>query len=133
MAPIKQAQFRNRQQGISLVGLIFVLAVLGMVGVLGMKVVPTFVEYRAILNGIKLAKLNATTPREIQAAFDTNASVTYITTLTGKDLIIGAENGQLEVSFAYEKRIPLVGIASLLLEYSGSTAKNKAPAVKAVE
>ncbi|MDC8758437.1 DUF4845 domain-containing protein [Janthinobacterium fluminis] len=114
---------RGRQGGISLVGLIVVLAIVGFVGVLGLKIVPTYVEYRAISNGIKLAKAGGNTVREIQAAFDKNASATYIETITGKDLVIGAENGEIQVSFAYEKKIPLVGPASLLIDYSGSTAQ----------
>ncbi len=124
----RTAARRKTQQGISLVGLIFVLAILGFLGVLGLKIVPTYVEYRAISNGIKLAKASGSTVREIQAAFDKNASVTYIDTLKGKDLLISAESGEIEVSFAYEKRIPLVGPASLLIDYSGSTARGGAPA-----
>jgi hypothetical protein len=30
----------------------------------------------------------------------------------------------VEVSFAYQKKIPLVGPASLLIDYEGSTARN---------
>ncbi|MET3129770.1 type II secretory pathway pseudopilin PulG [Oxalobacteraceae bacterium GrIS 1.11] len=122
----------NKQQGLTLVSLIFLLAMLGMVGVTLMKVVPSFMEYRAILNGIKLAKAKGGTAREMQAAFDSNAGATYIDSISGKDLIIGAENGQLEISFAYDKKIPLVGFASLLLEYAGTTSKG-APATKPAE
>jgi hypothetical protein len=43
--------------------------------------------------------------------------------LTGKDLDISSVNGEVEVSFAYDKKIPLVGPASLLIEYQGSTAR----------
>jgi type II secretory pathway pseudopilin PulG len=123
----------HKQQGISLVGLIFVLAILGFVGVLGLKIVPTYIEYRAISNGIKQAKAAGTTVRAIQDAFNQNASVTYIESISGKDLIIGAENGEIEVSFAYEKRIPLMGPASLVLDYTGTTAKGGVPAVKPAE
>ncbi|MFA9218650.1 MAG: DUF4845 domain-containing protein [Sphingomonadaceae bacterium] len=113
----------NKQQGISLVGLIIVLAALGFVGVLAMKIVPTYSEYRAIQNAIVEAKKNGTTVVEIQKSFDANASVSYISSITSRDLVIGKENGEMEISFAYEKKIPLVGPASLLLEYQGSTAK----------
>ncbi|HAT31829.1 MAG TPA: DUF4845 domain-containing protein [Janthinobacterium sp.] len=122
--------YGKKQGGVSLSGLIMLLVVLGVISIIGLKVVPTYVEYRAILNGIKLAKAAGTTPREIQKAFDTNASVTYIETIHGKDLNIAVDDGELQVSFAYEKKIPLVGFASLVLDYAGSTAKGGAPAVK---
>jgi hypothetical protein len=121
----------HRQQGISLTGLIFTLAVLGLVVLLGLKIVPTFVEYRAVLGAIKVAKAAGGPPRQMRDAFDKTASVTYIDAIRGKDLTIVAENGETEVSFAYDKKIPLVGPASLLLEYAGSTGG--APAGKAAE
>lgn len=116
------------QQGLSLVGLMFLLAILGFFGVLGLKVVPTFIEYRAVSNAVKAAKAAGSTVLEIRTAFDKNASVNYIDSITGKDLLIDKDNGELEVSFAYQKKIPLVGPASLVLDYVGSTAKGGAPA-----
>ncbi|MGV7209722.1 hypothetical protein ACLB1G_17905 [Oxalobacteraceae bacterium A2-2] len=43
-------------------------------------------------------------------------------------IVFSKDNGVTEVSFAYKKKIPLAGPASLLLEYSGSTAQE--PQVK---
>jgi len=121
----------KRQAGISPIGLIFVIAVLGCVALLGLKIVPTYTEYRAIQNAIVSAKqAGGTNVAEIQKSFDAAATVNYISSISGRDLIIGKENGEMEVSFAYEKKIPLVGFASLLLEYSGTTAKNGVVAAK---
>ncbi|GJI94966.1 DUF4845 domain-containing protein [Duganella vulcania] len=117
----------KRQDGISLVGLIIVLAALGFVGVLALKIVPTYTEYRAIQNAIVTAKATGGTVLEMQKSFDANATTGYISSITSRDLLIGKENGEVEISFAYEKKIPLVGPASLLLEYQGTTAKNGMP------
>lgn len=117
---------RSRQRGVSLSGLVFILAALGLVAVLGMKVAPTVIEYRAISNAVASAKAAGTSAREIRAAFDKSASVNYIESVSGKDLLIDKDNGELEVSFAYEKKIALAGPASLLLSYAGSTAKGGA-------
>jgi hypothetical protein len=114
----------KRQKGISVVGLIFVLAALGFIGVLGLKIVPTYTEYRAIQNAIVTAKAAGGSVVEMQKSFDANAIAAYITSISGRDLIIAKENGETEISFAYEKKIPLVGPASLLLEYEGTTAKD---------
>jgi Tfp pilus assembly protein PilE len=114
----------TKQGGISLVGLILVLAVLGFLGVLALKIVPTYTEYRAIQNAIVTAKATGGSVVEMQKSFDANATTGYISSITSRDLIIGKENGETEISFAYEKKIPLVGPASLLLEYQGTTAKS---------
>ena len=117
------ASERQRQGGLSLLGLIFMLASVGFVGILAMKIVPTFIEYRAISTAIVTAKAAGTTLREVPNSFDKSAGVTYIDSITGRDLVVSRENGELEVSFAYQKKIPLVGPASLVLDYSGTTAR----------
>lgn len=116
----------QRQRGISLVGLIFVIAILGFIGVLGMKIVPTYTEYRAILGAIERAKQAGTSVKEIQDSFSKSAEVGYISSITARDLLIERQGGEYEVSFEYEKKIPLFGPASILLEYNGTTAKGGA-------
>jgi type II secretory pathway pseudopilin PulG len=111
----------GREAGISLTGLIVVLAMLGFLAVLAMKVFPAWVEYRSIKNGIVAAKAAGNGSREIQQAFARNAEVNNITAITPKDLVITRDNGQTEVSFAYEKRIALAGNVSLLIDFTGTT------------
>jgi len=122
-----QVKGLKQQAGISLVGLIVVLALLGFIGVLAMKIVPTYSEYRAISSAIVKAKSAGDSAKAVQDSFNRSAEVNYISSITGRDLIISREEGQMEVSFAYDKKIPLFGPASLLLEYSGSTSKNGPP------
>lgn len=114
---------KTRQQGLTLTGLIFVLAIVAVIAVLGMKVVPTAIEYSAIRKAIVSAKAAGTTIPEIRAAFNRQANVGYIDAIAGKDLDIVKVDAETVVSFAYQKKIPLFGPASLLLEYSGTTAK----------
>jgi Tfp pilus assembly protein PilE len=123
-----QVKGLKQQAGISLVGLIVVLAILGFIGVLAMKIVPTYSEYRAISAAIVKAKSAGDTAKAIQDSFNRSAEVNYISSISGRDLIITRENGENEVSFEYDKKIPLFGPASLLLEYSGTTSKNPMPA-----
>lgn len=115
-----------REGGMSLAGFIFLLMILGVIGVLAMKVVPTVSEYFSVKKAIVEAKNRGATPVEIRQAFDRQADVGYITSVSGRDLNIIQQNGGYEVSFAYEKVIPLGGPASLLIEYEGSTANGTA-------
>lgn len=119
-----------KQRGISLFGLILALIFVALVAMLGMKVVPAVIEYRAINKAIIDAKQAGKTEREIRQAFDRRAEVGYIDAIKGYDLEIVKVNDELDVSFAYEKKIPLFGPASLVLDFSGTTAKTptrKAP------
>lgn len=115
-------QFRlSRQRGASIIGLLFIVVVLGLLFVVGLRVTPTFVEYRAIQSAVKKAHASASTVSEIQKAFDRSAAIDDITTLTGKDLEITKVDNDLVVTFAYPKKIPLFGPVSLLIEYAGSS------------
>jgi type II secretory pathway pseudopilin PulG len=121
----------GKEGGFSLSGLIVVLAVLGFLAVMAMKIFPAWIEYRAIKNAIVQAKAAGPGTREIQQAFARNADINDITAITGKDLMIDRDNGQAEVSFAYEKRIPMAGNVSLLIDFSGTTDPSGAVASKA--
>ncbi|RJX31007.1 MAG: DUF4845 domain-containing protein [Oxalobacter sp.] len=114
----------DKQRGVSLFGLIVALIILGFIAVMAMKIVPAVVEYRGILKAIQEAKGSGTTVMEIRQSYDRRAEVGYLESIRGYDLeIVKGEDG-FDVSFAYERKIPLVGPASLLLEFSGTTAKS---------
>ena len=119
-----QNRFLHQQRGVSLSGLIVVLAVLGVIAVTAMKVFPSVLEYRAIKNAIVSAKASGGSVREIQSSFDKNAEINDIDAIRGADLIISKDTGETEIGFAYEKRVPLFGNVSLLIDYSGTTDKS---------
>ncbi len=123
----------QRQQGISLIGLILSLGILAMIAVLGMKVAPTVIEFMSIKKAIVAAQKAGTTVKEIQVSFDKAAEIGYFDAVAGKDLSIVRNGEAMDVSFAYSKKIPLFGPASLLLEYEGTTAKSGAVTKKKLE
>jgi type II secretory pathway pseudopilin PulG len=103
--------------------MLFVVVVLGLLAVVGMRVLPTFVEYRAVQSAIKKAHASANTIPEIQKAFDRSAAIDDITVMTGKDLDIAKVNDDFVISFAYTKKIPLFGPVSLTIDYAGNSSQ----------
>ena len=116
--------FGFKQRGISLVGLIVILAVLGVVGILAAKIAPAYMENASIKKAIEDAKATGGSVAEMQRTFNKAAEVQDITSIKSSDLIISKETGDTEISYAYEKVIPLVGNASLVLAFEGTTAKD---------
>ncbi|NHZ88904.1 DUF4845 domain-containing protein [Massilia sp. CCM 8733] len=110
-----------KQQGVSLVGLIFVLAIIMFLAMFAMKVFPTFLEYRSVKEGVMAAKKTDGTVREIQLAFDKHADINRIDSIKGTDLIITKDTGETQVAFDYTARIPLITNVTLLIDYSGTT------------
>ena len=113
---------RRRQRGLSLFGLLIAAALIIMVAIVAMRVVPSALEFMAIRGAVeKIVTSGATTPRDLQQAFDRFAAVDDITAIRGSDLIIEKLDTGTVVSFAYEKRVPLMGPVSLLIDYHGSS------------
>jgi hypothetical protein len=127
---VRKQNFTNAERGVSLSGLIVVLAVLGVVAVFAMKIVPSYTEYRSIQDAIAKAKATGGSVAEMQRTFDKNAEVGYISAINGRDLEITRNGGEPEISFAYEKRFPLAGNVSLVIDYAGTTDKSGAAAAK---
>ena len=114
----------RRQNGFSLFGLLCTLLVFGLIGVLGVRAGPSVIEYWAVGKAVAAAKAVSKTPAELRASFDKLAAAGYIDSIAGSDLSISGSNDDLQVDFVYQKKIPLAGPASLLIEYKGSTASS---------
>jgi type II secretory pathway pseudopilin PulG len=115
----------HQQKGLSLVSLIVVLAIVGLIAVLAMKLTPTVTEYLSIKKAINSVKAAGGSIPQMRAAFDRQAEVGYIDAISGKDLDIVKNGDDAEISFAYQKTIPLAGPVSLLIDYQGSTNANR--------
>jgi hypothetical protein len=121
------------ESGVSLSGLIVVLVVLGALALVVIKAAPAFIEYRAVKNAIVKAKADAGsgTVREIQQAFDKNAGVNDVSSISGRDLVITRDGGSTEISFAYERQVPLTNSISLTFKFDGTTDPSGSNAAKA--
>jgi hypothetical protein len=119
---------RTRQRGLSLIGLLFLGVVLVFGAMLVMKVFPTATEFLAIKRAVVKARNEGSDPPTIRSAFERSSAIDDITSITARDLqIVRRPNGEYAVSFAYEKRIPLVGPASLVLDYRGEAVPGAGP------
>ena len=109
---------KNRQRGISFIGILFVGGVLAFTGVIAAQVFPTLVEFQAITKAATKAKGGNTVP-EVRSIFDKAAQIDDIKSISGKDLVVSKEGDKTVVAFAYTREIHLAGPAYLLLKYDG--------------
>jgi hypothetical protein len=119
----------RRQRGLSLVGLIFIgLIVVGLLA-LGFKLVPVVIEYIAIERAVQKIKNEGSTVRDIQAAFEKHRTIDDITSITSQDLDITKEGDRIVISYAYQKKIPILDNVSLVIDFSGTTRDRHARAI----
>ena len=109
---------KSRQRGVSFLGILFIGGLLAMAGVIAAQVVPTAMEYQAVLKAANKAR-EGSTAAEVRSLFDKAAAVDNIRSIGGKDLDVTKENDKIVVSFAYEREIHLAGPGYLTLKYQG--------------
>jgi Domain of unknown function (DUF4845) len=118
----KTKTMRMRQQrGMSLIGLMAWAIIIGFIGYVAVRVLPTMNEFFTIQRAVnRVAADSPPTVGEVRKAFDKQKDIEYsITSISGKDLEVTKENDKLVIRFAYDKEIPLVEPVYLLLKYKG--------------
>lgn len=111
----------QRQRGVSLVGLLFVIVVLGIAALVAMKVFPAYLEYQSIEKAVLKARSAGSTIVEVRKSFTASAMIEEISSIDASDLEIIKEESGFVINYAYSRKAPLIGNASLLLDFAGST------------
>jgi hypothetical protein len=109
------------QRGLSLIGLMLWAMVIGFIGYVAVRVLPTVNEYLTIQRAVdRVAAESPPTVGEVRKAFDRQKDIEYsISSISGKDLEVTKENERLVIRFAYDKEVPLVEPVYLLMKYKG--------------
>lgn len=115
----------QRQRGLTLIGFIFVAAMVAALGVVVFRAIPIYNEYftvQKILRNIN-TESNDGTPANIRNQFDLKASADYVYDVKSRDLDITKENGRIVVSVTYSKTMPLFANVSLLFDFEATNRK----------
>lgn len=97
--------------------------VVGFVGYVLVRAVPTVLEFQAIQKAVdNIAANPAPTVAGIRNAFERQKEIEYsIESISGKDLEITKENDKVVIRFAYDKEIELIKPVYLLVKYEGQS------------
>ena len=115
------------QRGVSLGGLMVGGVIFALLALLTMKVLPEWIEYGKIVKVVKATAadsgLKDAPLAQVRASFEKRADIDVIKSVTAQDLKISKGGGELTISFAYTKKIPLFANVSLFFDFEGSSAK----------
>ncbi|MCX7167766.1 MAG: DUF4845 domain-containing protein [Rhodocyclales bacterium] len=115
------------QRGLSLNTLMVGGAVLALASLLVMKVLPPWMEYGNLVKAVKGTAadsgLKDASVKQVREAFGRRADMDDVKSVSPQDIEITKEGGELVISFAYTKKIPLFGNTSLVFDFEGSSAK----------
>jgi hypothetical protein len=117
---------RDRQSGISIIGFMFVVAVVLAMAMIGFRMLPSYIEYFSVEKTLRQTLAGArdgVTLAEIRRDFDLKASADYVESVRGTDVELVKEGNELVLSATWSKTLPLVGNVSILLDFQASASK----------
>ena len=115
---------RSRERGLTLIGLLFWGAVVGVTAVVGMKVFPTVLEYYTVQRVVdRIAAGNPSTVPAVRQEFDKSVQTEYsIQSIRSSDLVVSKDaNDKVVIEFAWDKEVDLFGPVYLLIKYRGKS------------
>jgi len=115
------SSFRQRQRGLSLVGLLFWAIVVSFGALLLIRVYPSVQEFLTTRQAVDRVARSDPRPGsipEIRRAFDKQRQIEYTNSMiSGNDLEIEAVGDGFRVSFAYDKEVEIMDPVFLLIKY----------------
>ena len=119
-------QMRTRQRGLSIIGFLFVAAVVIVIVMVGFRVMPAYIEYYSIQKALEQSLHDAkdlNSAAEIRNAFQRRADAGYIESVSAKDLEIAKTKNEVTASVGWTRKLPMVANASILLEFEASATR----------
>lgn len=119
---------RNKQRGIGFLAILLIGVVLALGAVGAMKIVPAYTEFMTIQKTIMAVAASdgrSGSVSEIRRAFDRRANIDNITAVTAGELEITKDGGDIVISIAYAKKIPLFANVSACIDFSASTVPGR--------
>ena len=116
----------RKQQGVTLVGFIFMAALVAGAGLLIFQAIPIYNEYftlQKILKSIDVGANHDATPADIRNQFGRKSSADYIYDVKPQDLDITKENGRIIISVTYTRIVRIAGNVSLMFDFQANNRK----------
>ena len=119
------AASKRAQRGLSMIGFLFVAAVIVVVAIVGFRMVPSYVEYFTVQSAVEKALRDAREPTlpVVKKSFEKYIAADYIDSVTAADLNVVKEGNVVTASVAWQKQLHMVGNVSLLLDFDVSASR----------
>jgi hypothetical protein len=115
----------RNERGITILGFLFVAAVVIVVALVGFRVTPAYIEYFAVQKALQQAVDD--TPdgnvAEIRRAFDRKTSAGYIESVRPVDVQVTRQSNQITASVSWQRVLPMIANASILLDFDASASR----------
>jgi hypothetical protein len=111
---------RHRQRGITFIGLLFILALVGLPVFAVIKLVPVYLNYMAVSRNMEALRTEFKGTPDlggIRRSLDRHWNIDDVTTLQTKDIEITKDEGVVIVHAAYDDKVSYLGNISLVVSF----------------
>jgi len=112
----------QQQKGFTFIGLVIVLAIIGVITLTVLKIFPVYMEHLAVKTAMeaieKDPELKSMSPGDIRRLFEKKLDVNQVTSVKAKDAKIGRGIGEITFKIEYEVRKDYIGNVDLILSFS---------------
>ena len=119
-------QMRTRERGLSMLGFLFVAAVVVTCAMIGFRVLPAYIEYYSVQKALEKSLAEAkdlNSAAEIRKAFQRHADAGYIDSVSGRDIDVVKSKNEVTASVSWTRKLPMVANVSLLLEFDATATR----------
>lgn len=115
----------NKQRGMTFIGTVLMVAGIVFVAVIGMKMVPAYLEFMSVQKAINNIASNpdfaSMGKKEIYESFSKTAAIDNISSIKANELVITQSDLGPVVIAEYQVVVPLMGNVSVLLDFYAAT------------
>jgi hypothetical protein len=117
----------SQQKGMTGIGWLIVLALIGFFVLLTLKMVPSYLEFYKVVSSLdSIAKESGfETPGEIRNLLERRFDISFVNTITPKDVLIKSAGQFYSVRARYDARVHLFGNVSVVMEFDKQVMAHK--------
>jgi hypothetical protein len=116
-----QCGSRQKQRGATFLGMVTIVAILGLAVYAGIRLVPLYIDNFAVMKALndtaKTLQGTDVSPTAIRKSLDARWTTDYISSVAVSDIEITPVANGLEMRAAYEARAPFIANISLVVDF----------------
>jgi Domain of unknown function (DUF4845) len=117
----------TRQNGMTGIGWLIVLGLIGFFALLTLKMVPSYLEFYKVVATLDsiTEESGFNSPAEIRSLLDRRFNISYVNTILPKDVIIKSAGQNYSVRAKYDSKVHLFGNVSVLMAFDKQVMARK--------
>ena len=115
----------RHQRGLSMIGFLFVAAVLLICALLAFRMIPSYIEYYTVQKALEEALRDTRDPnvQNVRRFVERRLSADYVDSVSWNDVQLSRSGNNITAFVSWEKKLPLVHNVSLLMEFNAEATR----------